>query len=425
MYAREFFREMTSRRSRGERWLRRRREGLRWIAGALMIFALGFGYYAHIRGRFGRLKTELKSTSPTEAPALLIGGQEPVVLERAPLNDGSSPEFLSATFLPGRGMGLLQLTAMIPGRGVTSLLEGGTAEDLAHTPSDSGPSDAAPRSLQLPWAGAVAGELGANGQTVDAEWHGRALHLPATGLNGSTHISDGGLLWLEPGESVEHDVMPDGGSTGARFTARNFHGSWPSQTDIEVSALMSSRALDMRVTARNVGREPEPMGVGWIPAILLPSRARDAATLRIPSTEIEGMKDGRATGHVVDVTGTAMDYSGRGGKRLNQGPMDVTYTHLRAGFLDNGPVLELRDVEAGVGLRMTALSSQIRAVRVRTTGTPGVVSVGFQTNLDDPFSRALQTGAESGITVLQPGETIQYHVRFELLALTPQTATPL
>src|SRR4051794_9567032 len=45
-----------------------------------------------------------------------LGGQKIVKLERKPTSNGTKPEFLSATILPGRGMNLYQIKASIPGK---------------------------------------------------------------------------------------------------------------------------------------------------------------------------------------------------------------------------------------------------------------------------------------------------------------------
>ncbi len=60
-----------------------------------------------------------------------IGGQDPIVLSRGRSGDGSTPEFLSVTLLPGRGMNVFQITAWIPGRGETKLLASPSLEDAA------------------------------------------------------------------------------------------------------------------------------------------------------------------------------------------------------------------------------------------------------------------------------------------------------
>ena len=432
MYARAVGRELSSSLKRTERWLINRRRALRTVVIVLSLFSLAFGYYAHRKGRFGRLKRELKASGePATTAPLLIGGQEPLVLQRAPLSDGSMPEFLSATFLPGKGMEPLQLTAAIPGKGTVNLLRAPSVEDVARNVAEAaqGATDTRPfslqSSLQVPWAGGIPGTTNEAG-TIDADWRGRPLHLPANDPATGEAASEGGLLKTEAAEVADHDVMPDGGSVQAHFQAGNFGNRWPSNSEVVVTALLSIRALDLKITVRNAGHDAEPVGIGWLPMLVLPSNSRASATLRVPSSELEEMRGAHASGRLLDVSASASDFSSQGGRRLGTAKLDATYAHLKTGFLDNGPVLELRDSDAGIGLRMTALSQQMQAVHVRTSPSdPGVLQMGFQNNLDDPFSRNWASRATDAITVLQPGQVLEWHVRFELLALSSAEGPPL
>ncbi len=429
MYARAFSEGLASLRRRGAQRLQQRRGSLRWIAAALIVFGLTFGYYAHLQGRFHRLKTDLHtSRAKPQDTTLLVGGQEPVLLERSPLNDGSLPEFLSATLLPGRGMSVLQLTASIPGHGVVLLLDSGTLDQAAKLIPDNNADRSglvtqqlsAP--FQLPWAGTLVGSPSGVGKPSVIEWRGHAIDLPLAGMG---DLSRGGLLSSIASDSLDRNVMPDGGSVQGEFDAHDFGVGWPAQTHVSVAALLSSRAFDLRVVARNVGKEPEPVGIGWIPRLLLPSGSRSAATLYLPANQVEEQHGGHATGRLSEVAGTSLDYTSRLGRRLGAASLDATLVHLKTGFLDNGPVLELRDTESGVGLRMTALSPQIHALHVQTGDQPGVIRLGFQTNYDDPFSHAWKSDEEGSMYVLEPGRTVQWRVRFELFALSANNAAPL
>src|SRR3954452_16215048 len=73
-----------------------------------------------------------KSSAPTESVnpqnvpaasprAQQINGQDVVTLQRKATQNGSAPEFLSATVIPGRGMNLFQITANVPGKGTTNV----------------------------------------------------------------------------------------------------------------------------------------------------------------------------------------------------------------------------------------------------------------------------------------------------------------
>ena len=50
------------------------------------------------------------------------GGQDPIRLSRSATSIGKGVELISATFLPGRGMNVFQITALIPGHGEVPLL---------------------------------------------------------------------------------------------------------------------------------------------------------------------------------------------------------------------------------------------------------------------------------------------------------------
>ena len=430
MYAKAFSRETAAFWHRTSRQLAARRGQLLWLLAILIFFGLGFGYYAHLRGRFHGLKTELKTIrdTPKAAAVATVGGQEPIVLERSPLGDSTMPEFLSAPLLPGRGMSVLQLTASIPGRGVVSLLDGASLEQAVQLvpTTEADPSGITTRRIstpiELPWAGSVERSDDPGQTTSTLEWRGHPVDLPLTGP-GTT--STGGLLLRLPSDGIEHNVMPDGGSVTANFDARDFGAKWPSQTQVTVAALLSNRAFDLRITARNTGREPEPIGIGWSPRLVLPSGSRSTATLHLPADQQEQELDHHATGRLTDVTGTSLDFTSRTGKRLGSASIDATFVHLKTGFLDNGPVLELKDVDSGVGLRMSALSQQIRAVRVQTTEQLGGIRLGFQTNYDDPFSHAWSSDEAAGLYLLQPGQTIQWRVRLELFNITSDASSPL
>lgn len=430
MYARAISQGAASLRRRGSLWLYARRGPLRWILAALTVFGLAFGYYAHLQGKFRRLKTELHTIreAPKSAGPLVVGGQEPLVLERSPLSDGSMPEFLSATLLPGRGMAVLQITASIPGRGVVSLLDGTSIEDAAQLLPDTeaDPQGTATRRIsapiELPWAGTLPVPSHDQQTTPSLEWRGHPIDLPLTGPGNAI---SGGLLFRLGADSVEHNVMPDGGSVAAEFDTQDFDAKWPSQTHVTVTALLSNRAFDLRVTARNTGREPEPMGIGWAPRLVLPSGSRNAATLHLPADQQEEQSDMHATGRLLDVAGTPLDFTSRTGRRLGSSTVHETFVHLKTGFLDNGPVLELKDTESGTGFRMSALSQQIRAVRVDTGDQPASIRLGFQTNYDDPFSHVWTSDDSSGVVVVQPGQTVQWRVRLELFGLTSNPSAPL
>jgi hypothetical protein len=79
--------------------------------------------------------------------------------------------------------------------------------------------------------------------------------------------------------------------------------------------------------------------------------------------------------------------------------------------------LELRNPHAGYGLRLTALSPNVRAVRISAPGGADYVSLGLQTNLDDPFGKEWASPEGGGMVNLAPGETMEWGVRMEIFAV--------
>lgn len=391
------------------------------VAVALLLIAIG--WHEHIKGQFGRLKRELKGPAAVSAPTVLPpGGQEPIVLERSTIEGGSAPELLSATFLPGRGMNLLQMKAYIPGKGEVELFASPAATEASSRLSGKGGDANGMESLGLgaaveaPWAGSIYGF--ASGGNINTSWTDRPIHLPVDRQSGLTD-SRGGLLLRMASSTMKMNVMPDGGEAEAVYEAGNFGNRWPSKTQVTVSAQLSGRLLEMKITARNNGDEPEPIGIGWQPRFAVSNGKRDNLMIRIPSvSKIETRPHtGEPTGKILDVTGTKYDFGGRSGTKLGSLAVNDTFVNLRQAPLDNGPVIELRDATSNYGLRMTILSPSIKAVQVTAPSDGDFVSISPRFNYDDPFGREWgQT--DTGMVVLQPGQTAQYRVRLEIFSLS-------
>ncbi len=430
MYARLLAGSLVKRRARLWQWMRENRSSLLSLlaAGALAVFVTG--YVAHLHGRFRRLKTELKTigTPQVNLPPM-PGGQEAVILQRTTLGEGTTPEFISATLLPGRGLNVLQIMVSIPGRGTVPLLQAPSLEDAATLMSGVQADVDGVESLRLgspieaPWAGVLSGAKSDVPGALVTTWRGRTLVLPMNGANGETPMSQGGLLMKAASDSVKHNIMPDGGTVQGTFAAGVFGNRWPSQTSVSATALLSSHIFELKLVARNEGGEPVPFGLGWRPQILFPGGSRAGVRLRLPADEYEETSAGRATGRLPTVAGTALDFTDRTGKLMRNLDLDETFVDLHSGFLDNGPMVEIRDERSGVGIRMTAMSPQIHAIHVRSLAKENEMVLGFQTNFDDPFSHAWVPDDGTSINVLQPGQTLQWRVRMELFAI-PNSSLP-
>ena len=319
------------------------------------------------------------------------------------------------TLLPGLGMDVLQLTASLPERGEVPLLAAPAAQDLASgaTLAATGVNDLH-GALEAPWGGLLLGMPTPVGTTIRTTWRGNAVEVPSDG--GDSHSSSGGLLALLATDTAGTTAEPQGEVAVATFQASDFNQHWLSKTDILVNVTLGPRTLDLTVTAKNVGDQPEPMGIGWHPRFTIPSGDRDRAEVRLPLGEqielVQGIPSGRFS-----VPIPAVQRLQGHSAWLNKDGSDVTLTDIKPALLDSGTAAELRDPASHFGLRMSADSPSIQAMRVSSPAGQGYVSLGTQTNFDDPFGREWSGSTGPGILVLLPGESVQWKVRAEIFTV--------
>jgi galactose mutarotase-like enzyme len=388
----------------------------------LLVLGLALGWRAHTRGRFARLKAELRqSSTPPAMSSPRPGGQEPVILERSPIEAGTVPEFTSATILPGRGMNVLQITAVLPGKGKVNLLASPTLEEagqqMTGTDSDKGGalSLAMGGAVEAPWAGELFGTPTQGG--LSTHWNDHIVRLPAARQESGKAWAEGGLLLASQGTEVKSNVMPDGGEAEAVYTIGDPGGVWPSRTKIKTTVQLSGRTLTMKIAATNIGDTPEPVGLGWCPRFAILSHHREAMRLRLPSVTREERSSPRAglpTGRLISVEGTPQDFSSIEGRQLGKSSLEGTFVNLRQAPLDSGPVAELWDSENKFGLRITMLSAAIKAVRASAPAGERFIVLEPRFNYDDPFGEEWAKEDKAGMVTLQPGSSIQWSIRLEI-----------
>jgi galactose mutarotase-like enzyme len=402
---------------------------LTFLVLTLALAGLAFLWREHRLGQFAQLKRGLNKP-PVSDVTVRPGGQEMVQLQRSQMLGGEGPEFLSATLLPGRGMNLLQIRANLPQKGEVNLLASPTPEEAAKLLSGSGEDTTGANSLamgaaiELPWAGRISGSPTPDGKNVIAMWRGERLILPSDprdsyGSGGA--VAAGGLLLKQASDSVNTNVMPDGGEARATFIAGDFDGHWLSKTEIATTVQLSGKAIDIRVVARNTGTTPEPIGIGWHPRFAILNGHRGQMMLRLPEgmrVDVKDRRTGQLSGRLVPVEGTEYDFTGRTGAQLGALNLDDSFVHLRQAMMENGPVAELRDPENDYGLRIIAMTSTIKAIRVYAPLDGSFISIQPQFNFDDPFGREWGKDEDTGIVVLQPGQTTQWKVRLEIFSLS-------
>jgi len=380
-----------------------------------LVVGLSVAYRERGRGHLHKLKEKIV-TERQDVPAPRPGGQEAIVLTRSQMMGDSMPEFLSATMLPGRGMNVLQITAYIPGKGEVNLLASPSVEAAASamtgTDADANgqTSLAMGGAFEVPWADRIWGAPSATHGAI--VWRGHSITLPAEG--------SGGLILAEAADPAGTTALPDGGQAKAVFHPGDFGTHWPSKMEVTVTVLLSSRSIDVTVIAHNVGDVASPVGIGWRPRFAILDGNRGQMRLRIPGekrAETRGSGKGLPTGALLPVAGTSYDFTMPGGARLGGTNLDDCFMALRQDLLDSGPVAELRDPGSNYGLRLTTLSSTIKAMHVIAPADGDFVSIEPQFNYPDPFGREWAKDTDTGIVVLQPGQSTQWKVRLELFSL--------
>lgn len=389
---------------------------------ACVLVGLALGYRAHMQGNFHKLKAKI-STEQQDAPVPRPGGREAIQLVRTRLMGDAMPEFISATLLPGRGMNVLQITAYVPGRGEVNLLASPSVDDAAAAMTGKGADAGGRASLKMggafeaPWAGNIWGTPSPAGGRIPMEWRGRPISLPPA--IGIADAARGGLMLARTSDMVQTSALPDGGDAQAIFHAGDFDTRWPGKTDVTVAVLLSSRTIDLTVVATNTGDEAEPVGIGWEPRFAILGGDRRQLRVRIPAesrVEVHGER-GQPTGKLLPVAGTPYDFATHGGAKLGTLNLDDCFVALHQELLDNGPSAELGDPEDNFGVKLIAMSPAIKAMRLIAPASGNFVTIAPQFNYPDPFGREWKADTDTGMVVLQPGQSAQWKVRLELFSL--------
>lgn len=417
--------------TRDETRLQRRRLAASGYVTPALVALLGAGLlaasYNHIRGNFHRLRLSVLKPEPgPPRPALGPGGQPPIHLARSSTSLGAYPEFMSMTLLPGRGMDVLQITALVPGRGEIPLLQAPPLEeaeaDLTGSGHDlNGELQATFGATFLaPWAGTMTGVPSAATGRLENVWEGHRINFPASPTPGApANQSTDGLLLDRAADSVQTGVQLDGQFADALFRLGSFNNAWVSSLDVETRIELTGHEITLTLTGRNVGTTSLPLGLGWKPYFTIPSGERDQALLYIPSSYVAGLDHhtGLPDGRWNLVPDGQRNFSKTGGSPLDGEAIDATFSNLHGGVLADGPTIELRDPAANYGMRMTLLSATINAVHVHSPADQAWVSIEPATNVGNPFGAGWTDENGSGIRILRPGESLTWKVRLEIFAL--------
>lgn len=356
---------------------------------------------------------------------LTVGGQPVVSLSQTQSTPSDKPQILSAQIMPGRGMNIYQLTGYLPGKGVINLFASPSLVEAKGMMND-GPDDfngnASFRiggAILIPYANRIRGKLLKEERLIETSILGRKVKLPANsrGKAATAEIhSMHGLILGRKFDSFKYEAGPDQASLTGTLDAGDFQGHWLSKTRLDFSALLKRDAFRFEVIAKNTGSEPVPIGIGWHPYFSLPSGNRQQARMFIPAqqrAEVNNYDDVFPTGKLLPVKNTPYDFSVPGGAPLNQLFLDDCFVEL-ARTSDGAMATEIIDPAAKYGIRIKALSREMSAVQVYAPVDKSFIALEPQFNWADPYSKVWGSAVNTGMVVLEPGQSVSYKVELEL-----------
>ncbi len=373
-----------------------------------------------------------ETVNPQAAPeaASQINGEDVVTLTRKPTADGKAPEFLNATVLPGRGMNLLQITANIPGRGLTNVFFAPSLEDAKSKLNGEGAdkngngSFAFGGAFLVPYPNRIRGKLSDDKQSITATWQGKTVTLPANFSGkkpGAELHSIHGLITASKTDDVKVETNSDGQTITGTIHGGDFGGHWFSKTDLAFTIELTGKGVTATITAKNVGDASEPMGIGWHPYFNIPSGDRAQARLHIPASQlalVNNYDDVFPTGKFKPVKGTPYDYNAPEGKPLEGNFLDDNFSKLNR--TDGAVDVQLIDPKASYGIHVYAESPEIKSVQVYAPTDPGknFTAIEEQFNFVDPFGKQWH-GTHTGMVTLKPGASVTWKVKLELFTPKP------
>ena len=397
----------------------RRSPALPWLVILVLIGLPSLGWYLHRRGRFATLKRDIKGqqqSTPISIPS--PGGMEPIVLERSPTPGITTPELTSVTILPGLGMDVLQLTANVPGRGTTLLLANPTVQEVVDDPAHMHTALYDTRgAIEAPWGGLLMGLLSPIGTSMTVNWQTHTIQVPTEVV--ARGVDEAGLLSRSAVDSQQVTPLADGAVATGVLQSSNFDEHWLSRVDLRVAVQLGASDLTLILSAKNTGSAAVPFGVGWHPRFQIPDGNREGTELRLPEgdeLEVANKSTGLPSGRFVNVP-PDLAHMQRHPAAPGSDSILASLVHLKPGLLDSVPAAEFRNPMTGYGLRLSSPSSNTRALRVIAPAGTNYVSLGLQTNYDDPFGREWDGPEGSGIVTLLPGQSFEWKIRLEIFPI--------
>jgi aldose 1-epimerase len=186
-------------------------------------------------------------------------------------------------------------------------------------------------------------------------------------------------------QNIRIRTTPDGETLTAVVHAGNFNNYWLSSTDLHYTIALTADAVDIAITATNVGGEPEPMAIGWHPYLRIISGDRAQARVHLPADmyAVVDKVDGRPTGELKPVEGTTNDYRSPAGGLLPDASTSVNFSHVSR--THGGIDAWLADPAAHYGIRIRGLSKDIRTLHLWSAKGDTFCAIEEQYNFMDPF----------------------------------------
>lgn len=360
-----------------------------------------------------------------------IGGQKVIVLRRSRTGDGTHPEFLSVTLLPGRGMNVFQITAFLPGKGEVPLLASPSLQDAAKILTDEGEDFNGDKSysmggaLLFPFGNRIRGPLSKDKKFISATWHGRTVSLVANthGKNpGAPLVAMHGQMLAAKADSYDAKTTRDGGVATATYRLKA-DGHWFSDNEVTVDVTLEADAVTVALNATNTGQDAEPVGISWHPYYELPSHNRANARLHIPAemrAQVNNYDEVFPTGKLLPVHDTPYDFTAEQGAPLPNVLLDDSFVQLQPNA-DGDTVVDLTDVAANYGVRITALTPLVKTFQAYSPTNKTFVAIEPQFNYNDPFGKEWE-GQDTGMATVEPGRTVTWKVSLQLFQ--PNQPTP-
>ncbi len=367
--------------------------------------------------------TPAPAAQPAAATPTQIGGENIVELKSTASPSGTEPEFLSATILPGRGMNVIAITAYVPGKGVVKVLASPSLAEAADK-LNGGPGDEYGNAsfsfggaFLVPYPNRILGTLSPDRKTVSFDWHGKKVTVPANwpGKKPTDRpVAMHGLILDSKAEDVKVVPIPGGQMLTATIHAGDFGGHWLSSTDLEFTLSLTGSNFDAQIRALNVGKEDEPIAIGWHPYFNIPSGEHAQARLHVPATQmavVNNYDEDFPTGKIVPVKGTRFDFNAPDGAALDDNYYDDNWSNLKRtdGVVD----VRFTDPADDYGVQVEGMSPEIRTVQVYSPPTAKFAAIEEQFNFSDPFGKEWH-GMNTGMVTLKPDQSVIWHVRLAL-----------